>query len=208
VDVGTDSRIEGLPDWLEEAPTSVPAPVAASAPLLLPFKDLQPRNFERLIVRFARRLIGNAEHVQLFGEEGQKQDGIDLYLRLHPAPTSGRGYVTIQCRNVTALTPAGILKLVSEFLVGRWADESDAFVLATRARTERTELALAIEDAARKLSLAGIRFWIWDGDFLSDQLRLLPDIVTTFFGEPTRRLFCLPPPDSPDTSGPTFKTHL
>jgi hypothetical protein len=179
----------GVPGWLREPPSSVPRPVVVTQPQLLPFGELTPENFERLVLRLAERL-GAVEHAQLYGDRGQAQHGIDLYCRLAAPGPSGRRYVTIQCRNVTETTARDLTAALDDFLGGMWAERSDKFIFATRASGVRVQRAEAIEAAAARLLDAQISFEVWDGEQLSERLRHEPDLVKVFFGEPTMLIFC------------------
>ncbi|MFB6722894.1 hypothetical protein ACFCV3_22135 [Kribbella sp. NPDC056345] len=178
-----------IPAWLEQPPTELPPPISMAAPSRLPFEALTPSNFERLVLAMARRTFA-VDHAQQYGVSGQKQHGIDLYLRLAVPPVPTRRYVTIQCRNIVAVTPAGVAAAVEEFLSGRWADLTTTFIYATRASTRRTDIADAVESAAERLNEFDVRYEVWDGDQLSERLRTVPDLVEVYFGRATKDLFC------------------
>jgi hypothetical protein len=184
-----------IPAWLEQPPTEVPPPVTVTAPARLPFGDLTPDNFERLVLAMARRTF-TVGHAQQYGVPGQKQDGIDLYLRLELSQQDSRRYVTIQCRNIMHVKPNAITLSVNEFVKGRWADVTATFIFATRASTRRTELADAVEAARDRLIEHNVQFEVWDGDQLSERLRNLPDLVEIYFGRRTMELYCRPMPRS------------
>ncbi|MEJ1110900.1 MULTISPECIES: hypothetical protein [unclassified Kribbella] len=180
-----------IPEWLEQPPTEVPTPITIAAPSRLPFEALTPDNFERLVLAIARRSF-DVDHAQQYGLTGQKQHGIDLYLRLTASPQADRRYATIQCRNITTVTPDAIASAVEEFLDGKWANLTTTFIYATRASTKRTQLADAVESAANRLRDRDIRYEIWDGDQLSERLRNDPDLVEIYFGRATKELYCRP----------------
>jgi hypothetical protein len=160
-----------------------------TAPQVLPFEDLTPENFEKLVVRLVRS-GADVEHCQQYGVRGQDQHGIDLYARLRAVAPSGRWYRTVQCRNVATMTDTDIAAAVEDFLGGRWAALSDVFVIATRVSAVRADRAEAVEAAAAMLRSAGVRFEMWDGEELSHRLRDLPDVVASFFGPEAARRFC------------------
>jgi hypothetical protein len=60
---------------------------------------------------------------------------------------------------------------------------------------KRTELAEAVEAAAGRLRTDHIRFEVWDGDLLSEQLRGERHLVSTFFGSATADIYCTPAPE-------------
>lgn len=151
--------------WLEEPPTAIPQPISVTAPARLPFEQVQPDDFERLVLAVARTRY-KVEEARQYGVSGQKQHGIDLYGRLVSASDAHPRYVTVQCRNVEVVTPAALTSAVDDFLAGAWADRSDDFVYATRASVKRAELAEAVETAAARLRASHIRFEVWDGERL------------------------------------------
>jgi len=77
----TATRIEN-PSWLTQPATGGLSRRPTQSHLrLVPFNELELDNFERLCYRFAR-LAGDVEHwAALFGGRGQRQDGIDIYVR-------------------------------------------------------------------------------------------------------------------------------
>jgi hypothetical protein len=82
-----------IPELLEQPPTEVPTPITIAAPSRLPFDALTPDNFERLVLAIARRTF-DVDHAQQYGVTGQKQHGIDLYLRLAAPPQADRRHAT------------------------------------------------------------------------------------------------------------------
>jgi WD40 repeat protein len=174
---------------LEEPPLGEGPALVVTRPAMLPFEQLTPDNFEKLVLRLAR-LTGDVEHAQQYGEPGQSQHGIDLYCRLKKPGSSGRWYAAVQCRNVARTTSIDIAAAVKDFLGGAWARRTDTFVYATRVPNTRTERAEAIEAAASRLRRATVNFVVWDGAALSDMLRGLPELVDQFFARDTVRQFC------------------
>jgi hypothetical protein len=76
-------EVEGVPTWLETPVTEVPhtSPPVESRPQVLPLHELSWEHFERLCLRYVRS-CASVVMTQLYGIRGQKQDGIDLYVRL------------------------------------------------------------------------------------------------------------------------------
>jgi hypothetical protein len=72
----------GLPEYLRHPPDSAGSvlPPVRTAPQLLDFLGIGWDNFERLCLRLAPD--GRDVHHQLYGNRGQNQQGIDLYVRL------------------------------------------------------------------------------------------------------------------------------
>ena len=91
------------------------APPAVTREQTLPFGSLTWENFERLCFRLAHR-SGDVEDVRIYGERGQSQEGIDLYVR-----GATGNYDTWQCKRYQEFTPADLEKAVTKFLEGDWA---------------------------------------------------------------------------------------
>lgn len=186
---------------------------------VLPFDCLAWENFERLCLKLALER-GKVDHAVdhaagdretgrmsarearaqggLYGTRGQKQQGIDLYVRLPPAgdapPGSGASprYLSLQSRRVAKLTAAGLKKAVGDFLGGSWASASDVFVYATSLPAVQTEQADEIARQTQRLAAKGIEFEVWDAEALSTQLKSASRhvLVDDFFGRVWVRRFC------------------
>ncbi|MFI5916066.1 hypothetical protein [Dactylosporangium sp. NPDC051541] len=160
-----------------------------TAPEVLPFHQLTPQRFEKLVLSLVE-LMPEVEYCRQWGNGGQSQGGIDLYAPLRSAGQADRRYVTVQCRNTAAMGPADIAALVRKFRSGRWVKKSELFVLATRQGIRNTLLLEAVEAARDSLESSGVRFEIWDGEALSRRLRTLPGIVEEFFGVEASLRYC------------------
>jgi hypothetical protein len=187
-------------DSTEEKPATVPTAsnktgddgrplLVTPGPPALPFEKLTPDGFERL-VRDLIELDPLVGPCRQWGVSGQPQDGIDLYARLRYPSTADRKYLTVQCRNTATIGATRVARLVQKFLSGRWARQSDTFVLATRTSIRHTGTLQAIEAATDGLESAGVRFELWDGQELSRRLRRLPLVVEANFGVATARGYC------------------
>ncbi len=102
-------------------------PPVVSLQQSLPFEKLLWKNFERLCLTIVRENRDEIFGCYLYGTEGQKQHGIDLY-----ADQKADGKVAVfQCRRISSLTASGIKKAVDAFMKGRWASETSKFVICT-----------------------------------------------------------------------------
>ena len=190
------------------------APPPVTRTQVLPFEHLAWENFERLCLRLAlghgtiessidhdhgdgetRRLSAHdASNGRLYGSRGQKQHGIDLYVRLSASLDEGgiseRVYLTLQSRRIASLSAAGLRKAVSEFLAGTWASVSRVFVYAVSLSAVRTQLADEIKTQTERLHRVGIDFEVWDAELLSPRLKHQPLLVDDFFGRAWVEEFC------------------
>jgi hypothetical protein len=152
------------------------APPAVSRDQVLPLGSLSWENFERLCFRLAHR-DGDVEDARIYGERGQAQEGIDLYVRR----VTG-GYATWQCKRYQEVTTTDIKNAVTKFLEGEWANRTKLFRLAVAPSLNATGLAEEIERQRRRCEGVNITFEPLDRDRLSLMLKDHPDLVDDFFG--------------------------
>ncbi|MFD4132636.1 NACHT domain-containing protein [Streptomyces goshikiensis] len=193
----SSSTDRSVPTGLRTPPTGR---VALSPPVVtkaayLPLQELPWSDVERLFLRLAER-EGRAECAELYGTEGQGQEGIDLFVRNRrpqdprTAEGSARRYTTLQSKRVRTLGPAAIGHAVDRFLGGTWADRSEVFIYATTHALRPTRLADALNAQADRLEDVGIRLVRWGLETVSEELRGLPEIVDDFFGRAWVEAFC------------------
>jgi hypothetical protein len=187
-----DSRDEVLdldrvPIYLELPPNAVSLPPVRTKAQALPCHELLWENFERLCVRLAC-LDGDIDHCRLYGTRGQKQHGIDLYAR----GKSSDKYRAYQCKRYERFTSADITDAVKRFREGKWFKRCSHFFLCTSVSAVETQLADEFECQRDALHEAGIKFFIWDGEEISKQLKMKPEIVDDFFGRAWVNEFCGP----------------
>jgi energy-coupling factor transporter ATP-binding protein EcfA2 len=174
------------PTWLLDPPQGQPpAPPSVTRAQLLPFSDLIWQDFERLCLRLAKT-EGKPDHWQLFGESGEEQGGIDIFVR---HPNSNR-YVVWQAKRHKVFSAAKLNAAVKLFLNGEWAGQTSTFVLATSTSLRSSKLVTAVEAAAKELAAHEITFIPMDIDRLSDRLKNHPEIVDDFFDRAWVERFC------------------
>ncbi len=152
------------------------APPTITREQTLPLGSLTWENFERLCFRLAHR-SGNVEDARLYGERGQAQEGIDLYVR-----RATGDYATWQCKRYQELKSSDIKKAVTKFLEGDWAGRTKLFRLAVAPSLNATGLAEEIERQRIRCDAVNITFEPLDRDGLSLMLKEHPDLVDDFFG--------------------------
>ena len=166
-----------IPSWLEAHPSTLVLPPVHPAVATLPFDQLHWEDFERLCLRLARA-EGDVEDARLYGVRGEKQDGIDLYVR----PRTGAKYRVYQCKKYKKLTSTAVKKAIDAFEKGEWAGKSGSFYFCTSHSLEPTTIAKAIEKGALRLRGRGIALVGLGREELSEALRSQPTIVHDFFG--------------------------
>ncbi len=182
-------EIDGVPTWLETPVTDVPptSPPVQSRPQILPLNELSWEHFERLCLRYVRSRA-SVVMTQLYGARGQKQHGIDFYVRL----TEPARYEVYQCKKLATFQANDITKAVNEFIKGKWRDKSKAFRIMTSYRIEDAKIADAVVAAQTKLSEASIEFEVLGQEQISAWLKDQPRIVDDFFSRGWVEAFCGP----------------
>jgi hypothetical protein len=161
--------------WFDVDASAV-APPAVTREQALPLDSLSWENFERLCFRLAHR-GGDVENARIYGERGQAQQGIDLYVR-----RATGDYDTWQCKRYQEVTPADIRDAVTKFLEGDWAARTKVFRLAVAPSLNGTQLADEIERQRARCEAVEVIFEPLDRDHLSLMLKAHPDLIDDFFG--------------------------
>ena len=154
--------------WFDiDAPAVPPPPVTREQ--VLPLGSLSWENFERLCFRLAHR-GGDVEDARIYGERGQAQEGIDLYVR-----RATGDYATWQCKRYQKVTASDIKEAVTKFLDGHWASRTKSFRLAVAPSLNATKLAEEIERQRKRCEAVKVTFEPLDRDRLSLMLKDHPD---------------------------------
>jgi len=161
--------------WFDVDATAVEPPTVTREQVL-PLGSLSWENFERLCFRLAHR-GGDVEDARIYGERGQAQEGIDLYVR-----RATGDYATWQCKRYQEIKNTDIKKAVTKFLEGDWAGRTKLFRLSVAPSLNATELAEEIERQRTRCDAVNITFEPLDRDRLSLMLKDHPDLVDDFFG--------------------------
>jgi hypothetical protein len=184
------------PSWLTLPATGgLSRPPTRTRLQLLPFSELEWENFERLCYRLAK-IDGDVEHwAALYGARGQKQDGIDIYVRRPDAKL----YACWQSKRYKQLTPSNLKAAIAEFEKGGWALKSDEFAIYTSASIQDTKLQTEIEIQTTRLKAKNLRLRVLGQTELSAELKHNSRLVRDFFGRDWVRDFCDSVGDPPDT---------
>ncbi len=168
--------------WFDVDASTV-APPTDTREQVLPFVSLSWENFERLCFRLAHR-DGEVDDARIYGERGQSQEGIDLYVR-----RATGDYAVWQCKRYQEITATDIRNAVTKFLNGDWAARSKVFRFAVASSLNATELAIEIETQRARCDAKQIIFEPFDQSRLSIILKDHPDLVDDFFGRPWVQAF-------------------
>lgn len=178
---------ESETNWLwvpPEAPPVIDPPVTTRIQEL-PLNKLTWPDFQRLCARLAQR-EGDVEYAQEYGVPGQKQGGIDIYIRRRMSAK----YAVWQCKRYQKVTASVIVAAVDEFFKGEWVSKCDEFALCISCSTETKRLADEIEKQSKRLAKHGITIKPLGLTQLSIRLKAHPDLVDDFFGWEWVRPFC------------------
>ena len=177
------------PACLDSPPeANFPRPPVKTRIQTLPFRELSWENFERLILRIARR-EANVSECWAYGDRGQKQYGLDILAEL---PNASGKFACYQCKRVDKFSSGDIQKAVAKFLEGKWASKTRKFVLCTSLQLTETKQVEEISRQRDVLGNKGIEFDTWDasaGGQLCERLKKYPDLVDDFFLREWVRLF-------------------
>lgn len=191
------TRAQPTPDLLISdllgRPQTGPLPPPIVAPPSLPFGDLDPLVFERLVGEVVW-LVDGMNDVRGYGRSGQDQGGLDLIGR-----RDGATHV-YQVRRIVQLTAAALTKAVEDFAgpsrvqmpKSQWIDRrfpAVRFVLATACSADDT----AVEDQLvilREKYAGDLEIDVYDGRQLSRMLRERGSLVSGIFGPDWARAFC------------------
>lgn len=173
-----------VPPWLDQPPSERAPLPAGTRQQLLPIGALTWENFERLCVRLVR-VDADVEHCQLYGEPGDVQHGIDLYVRHRVA----EGYSVYQCKRVRTFTAASLKHAVKEFLAGPWAAKSSRFVVCTTVSGRSRRVVDELEKQRVRLKKRGIEIDLLGAEAISLALKEHPLLVDDFFGREWVRVF-------------------
>ena len=170
-------------EWVP--PESYISPPISQRIQILPLEKVPWESFQRLCARLAQR-CGNVERCQEYGLPGQKQEGIDIYVR----KLESSKFSVWQCKRYKEISPSQIKKAVSVFLDGSWVSKTDEFVLAVSVEVENSNLVGMIEVQASRLRKRNIRFQPLGIKQISERLKFHPDLIDDFFGREWVRKFC------------------
>lgn len=157
-----------------------PLPPVDTLEQTLPFDKLEWENFEKLIARIVSQEFTITD-TYLYGVRGQDQCGLDILASIKTTEKKA----CFQCKRVKTFNSLDIKTAVNKFLEGKWAQQTQIFVLCITIPMNHTRQVDEIEKQKKILRQKGIDFIIWDATEtgqLSLKLKNLPEIVDDFFG--------------------------
>lgn len=161
---------------------SPPSTVIEQMPVItsysdLPFEKLSWENFEKYCYQLGSMSMTCIDGSYIYGRNGQKQDGIDLYF-------NDNGFINVwQVKRYQKFTTNDITAAISTFTKGKWADKTKRFVLCVSDSLNDTSIVDTIDAQSEILKNKGIEFAVYN----SSKLTLLslehPQLVFRFFGQ-------------------------
>ncbi len=147
--------------WLDQGIRSAEGLLPPARPLNpdLPIGSLTPANFERFCRSLVKALRPLAE-VHRFGDQGDRQDGIDLYAQ-EPDGT----ITTYQCKRYGPRTGFGPAK-VSAAMAANTTTANHHYLLLTRVATP----------GARKVVMGNAHWSLWDLENIAEVIRTVLDL--------------------------------
>lgn len=148
----------------------------------LPFDQLTWENFERLLLRVAKDVEG-LRNVQLFGDRGQRQKGLDVIGINSDTKVEG-----IQSKRKKTFTTTDLDAAVKKYTDATFPFPFSRLAIGVSKQVAEREIVEHLIDL--NVSLAPLVIELWDRDALSRMLRQHPQIVTEFFTAGTATRFC------------------
>jgi len=152
----------------------------------LPLDIMLWEDFERLSLRMVEYVEGfDRVNCEIFGRQGQKQDGIDIY-----ALKENGKYFTFQCKKYKSISTSNLNKIFSEFQDGEWYSRTEKFFICTTANFNDVHLQKRYEELKKANKKKGIQIEKWDYSSINRILKTHPKIVYDFFGPDWCKKFC------------------
>ena len=168
-------------DMIEEL-MSPPTDTVSTLPIttnhtVLPFEDLSWNDFEKFCFQLGSKEMKCLDSAYLYGRNGQKQDGIDIYFRKE------QKNIVWQIKRYDKFKAADVSKAVEVFLNGKWADNASSFTLCVSNYLDDTAVVDEIARQSAILDERNIIFSVYNSEKLTMLSQKHPDVVRTFFGE-------------------------
>jgi hypothetical protein len=171
-------------DPLLTPPTGQQPLVVDPRPHLLPFHELTPDDFEKLLLKVAREVDGLRE-LHKYGVPGQTQHGLDV------VGVDAAGHLNgYQAKRYAHFTERDLANAVEDYTQGQRPIKVVRLVIGIATVAERTQV--IDELVAQQDRNPDLRIELYDQRRLSELLRDRPDIVRIFFGDSVAERFCLP----------------
>lgn len=145
---------------------------------ILPFEDLSWDNFEKFCFQLGCRFMECLDASYIYGRNGQKQDGIDIYFG-----DQGKHKVW-QIKRYETFKPSDVINAVNIFLNGKWADKAIEFTLCVSNYLDDTNIVDEIVKQSDILKRHNITFTVLNSEKLTIKALQYPDLIELFFGQP------------------------
>ena len=164
-------------------PRPVDLPLVATGPIELDVLRIGWENFEKLIWRLVTKLE-HTNNVHIYGIRRQRQDGIDVVC----LPVEGEPSV-YQAKRRAAFGAHDLREAIQKYADDQRPIRANRFIVVAACDAHDTATIQALQEGQDRYPDLKIEFW--DRSALSGILVGHPDLVEQFFGEATRRVFCV-----------------
>jgi len=173
-------------EYLNTTPIPNFEPPISGNHMELPLKKMQWGDFEKLCLRMVEYVEGfERRNCEIFGRQGQKQNGIDIYAR-----KGVDNYYSFQCKRYDSISLSVLDNIFLEFEKGEWLPKTKKFYLCTTADFSDVKLQKRFEEIRNIYSKKRIEVEKWDYNSINRILKTHPKIVYDFFGSEWCKKFC------------------
>jgi hypothetical protein len=174
---GTSGTGDGAGPERPETTTGVVRQLAKT----LPYSDVPWEDFERLLKAVAQR--EGWDNVDIYGDPGQKQFGIDIVGEL-----PGGDFGAIQSKRYQTFDESDFVKAIEAFDPDKLPLKPVVrLIIATTVHTNRRQI---LDTKSALQADIEVKLEFWDGSDLDERLRKHPDVVQQFFGTQATKDFC------------------
>ena len=144
--------------------------------IILPFQELAWSDFERFCFQLGCKEMDCLETSYIYGRNGQKQDGIDIYFHKQDQK------ILWQIKRYEEFKATDVSKAVDTFLDGKWADKTSFFTLCVSNYLDDTSVVDEIDRQTEILKSKNITLAVLNSEKLTILSKSYPELVETFFG--------------------------
>lgn len=144
---------------------------------VLPFNRLTWEDFERFCFQLGSKSMKCLDTSYVYGRQGQKQDGIDLYFH------TGAQNIVWQVKRYSKFQQTDVSNAVDVFLKGKWFGKVSEFTLCVSDYINDTGIVDEINKQTSALERNGVIFSVLNSEKLTIKAKEFPDLIEAFFGK-------------------------
>jgi hypothetical protein len=154
----------------------------------LDWENIKWEEFQKICLHLAQNIFRNCNFEEYL-KGGNVQDGIDLLSIQQP----GGKNIAIQCKKVQSLPESKAKKVIEAFVENYFVRQSSIFILATSTSIGEVAKKYLLKSAKQLKRDFDVDFWVWDRDYLEEQLRKEYTLVSSFFSPRIADEHCFAP---------------